>query len=302
MSLDRARRPFHLNTPKVVIPLATALCEVEQAMARWQARSEADARQIFNTLASAHPDQHAPEDFWLSASSKAFRDFFVWGHNHNFGHGYTRTGAMGNRHTEITSELISLGMMPGDLRGKRVLDIGCWSGGDLLILAGLGAQVEAIEEHPLAAAAAQQLTELVGCNAPIFSESVYNDRPEWKRTYDLVYCCGVIYHVTDPLLLLRICFAYLKPGGRLVIETKMHEGPGAMCSYSGIVERGWNWYAPTYETMGRWLVDAGFTDEQVQVHRRPIGRLLASGIKTEATALPETAGFSRPGSWLEGAV
>jgi hypothetical protein len=108
--------------------------------------------------------------------------------------------------------------------------------------------------------------------------------------------------VTDPLLLLRICFAYLKPGGRLVIETKMQEGAGPNCSYSGIVEMGWNWYAPTYETMGRWMVDAGFEAEQVQVHRRPIGRLLASGVKTGPVALPETAGFSRPGSWLEGPV
>jgi 2-polyprenyl-3-methyl-5-hydroxy-6-metoxy-1,4-benzoquinol methylase len=302
MSIDRVRRPFHVNVPKELIPLSKASREVEQAMAKWQPRSEAESRRIFTTLAQAHPDHHAPQDFWHSASSKAFRDFFVWGHNHDFGHGFTRSGAMGDRHKEITSELISLGMMPRDLSGKRVLDIGCWSGGDLLILAGLGAQIEAIEEHPLAAATAQELSRLLGCDVPVHSFSVYNDRPEWKQTFDLVYCCGVIYHVTDPLLLLRICFAYLKPGGRLVIETKMQEGTGSTCTYSGVVERGWNWYAPTYETMGRWMVDAGFEEPQVQVHRRPIGRLLASGVKTGPIALPETAGFSRPGSWLEAPV
>lgn len=302
MSIDRIRRPFHLTAPDELIPLAAAKGQVEQAMAKWQPRSEAESRRIFTTLAEAHPDHHAPADFWHSASSKTFRDFFVWGHNHDFGHGFTRAGAMGDRHKEITSELISLGMMPSDLKGKRVLDIGCWSGGDLLILAGLDAQVEAIEEHPLAAATAQQLVQLVGCDAPIHSFSAYQDRPEWKQTFDVVYCCGVIYHVTDPLLLLRICFAYLKPGGRLVIETKMQEGAGSTCSYSGIVEMGWNWYAPTYETMGRWMVDAGFEEQHVLVHRRPIGRLLASGIKNQPAALPETAGFSRPGSWLEGLV
>lgn len=301
-SIDRVRRPFEITSPNEVIPLATARIRVEKAMAKWMLRSEAESGRIFSALAADHPDHHAPEDFWHSASSKAFRDFFVWGHNHDFGHGFKRSGAMGDRHLEITSELISLGMMPEDLSGKHVLDIGCWSGGDLLVLAGLGAKVEAIEEHPLAAATAQQLSQQVGCDVPIHSFSVYKDRPEWKQGFDMVYCCGVIYHVTDPLLLLRICFAYLKPGGRLVIETKMQEGAGASCSYSGIVERGWNWYAPTYEAMGRWLVDAGFAEEHVRVHRRPIGRLLASGIKTEALALPETAGFSRPGSWLEGPV
>jgi 2-polyprenyl-3-methyl-5-hydroxy-6-metoxy-1,4-benzoquinol methylase len=302
MSIDRVRRPFHVTAPDEVIPRATALERVERALAEWQPASASEAARICETLMQAHPDHHAPEDFWHSAAAKAFRDFFVWGHNHDFGHGFTRSGAMGDRHKEITSELISLGMMPGDLKGQRVLDIGCWSGGDLLILAGLGAQVEAIEEHPLAAATARDLSQLLGCDAPIHSFSAYNDRPEWKQSFDLVYCCGVIYHVTDPLLLLRICFAYLKPGGRLVIETKMQEGEGSTCSYSGIVERGWNWYAPTFEAMGRWMVDAGFAEEHVRVHRRPIGRLLASGIKTGAIALPETAGFSRPGSWLESAI
>jgi 2-polyprenyl-3-methyl-5-hydroxy-6-metoxy-1,4-benzoquinol methylase len=302
MSIDRVRRQFQIGAPLEAIPLSSALSKVEQAMAKWRPNTEAESRRIFDILGQAHPDHHAPEDFWMSASSKAFRDFFVWGHNHDFGHGFQRSGAMGDRHLEITSELIALGMMPADLSGQRVLDIGCWSGGDLLILAGLGGQVEAIEEHPLAAATAQALVKLVGCDAPVHSFSAYKDRPEWKQSFDLVYCSGVIYHVTDPLLLLRICFAYLKPGGRLVIETKMQEGPGAMCSYSGVVERGWNWYAPTYEAMGRWLVDAGFAQEHIRVHRRPIGRLLASGLKTQSVALPESAGFSRPGSWLEGLV
>lgn len=302
MALDRVRRPFQVNAPGEKVPLDESLAVVERALAKWQPSSAAESRRVYEELANAHPDHHAPEDFWHSASSKAFRDFFVWGHNHDFGNGFARAGAMGDRHKEITSELISLGMMPADLSGQRVLDIGCWSGGDLLILAGLGGRVEAIEEHPLAAATARHLCQLVGCDAPISTASAYEDRPGWKQGFDLVYCCGVIYHVTDPLLLLRICFAYLKPGGRLVIETKMQEGSGSSCSYSGVVERGWNWYAPTAEAMGRWMVDAGFAEERILVHRRPIGRLLASAVKTGAATLPETAGFSRPGSWLEGSV
>jgi 2-polyprenyl-3-methyl-5-hydroxy-6-metoxy-1,4-benzoquinol methylase len=302
MSIDRTRRDFHLIAPDEIVPLHEARRLVESSMAQWKPRSKDDAEKMFDTLLREHPDHHSPEDFWHSASSKAFRDFFVWGHHHDFGHGFSRSGAMGNRHLEIASELISLGMMPSDMKGQRVLDIGCWSGGDLLILAGLGAQVEAIEEHPLAAAAANKLIQLVGCDSTIHSLSAYQDRQSWKQSFDMVYCCGVIYHVTDPLLLLRICFAYLKPGGRVVIETKMLDGLGAGCSYSGNVEKGWNWFSPTYETMGRWLLDAGFAQDHIRVHARPIGRLLASGIKTEAVDLPETAGFSRPGSWLEGPV
>jgi 2-polyprenyl-3-methyl-5-hydroxy-6-metoxy-1,4-benzoquinol methylase len=299
---ERVKREFSVRSPHEAMPLAQALERVEAALAEWRAPTKAAAQAMFDTLQAAHPDQHAPDDFWHSAASKGFRDFFVWGHDHDFGHGVRRSGAMGARHKEITSESMSLGMLPADLGGAEVLDVGCWSGGDLLILAGLGARVTAIEEHPLAAAAARRLCALVGCPAEILSSSLYADRLEWKRKFDLVYCSGVIYHVTDPLLLLRICFAYLKTGGRLVIETKMMEGDGSACSYSGIVEKGWNWYAPTREAMGRWLADAGFEGKDILVHRRPMGRLLASAVKSRPAALPESAGFSRPGSWLEGEI
>ena len=72
--------------------------------------------------------------------------------------------------------------------------------------------------------------------------------------------------------------------------------------YSGTLEKGWNWYAPNETALGRWLVDAGFDAQSVRVHRRDNGRLLACGRKKESRALRETAGFSRPGSWLEGIV
>ena len=206
------------------------------------------------------------------------------------------------RHKEIARELMSLGMLPASLRGKKVLDVGCWTGGDLLILAGLGARVVAIDENLQTATAARRLCGLLGCRCTIHISSLYRDRRQWQGQFDLVYCSGVIYHVTDPMLLLRICFAYLKPGGRLLIETKMMAGRGSACSYSGTVEKGWNWYAPTYEALGRWLVDAGFDARRILIHRRPVGRLLACAVKGKRSALVESAGFSRPGSWLENAV
>ena len=72
--------------------------------------------------------------------------------------------------------------------------------------------------------------------------------------------------------------------------------------YAGTREKGWNWYAPTREALGRWLVDAGFPAPRVALHWRPIGRLLAVAVKEAPARLPDGAGFSRPGSWLEGMV
>lgn len=288
--------------PEPVMSRVAAEGLVAAALDSWKATTRDEADRVAAALEKEFPDQARPDGFWHSESSGAFRDFFVWGHNHDFGCGVTRAGAMDARHTEITSEALHLGMLPPDLKGKQVLDVGCWSGGDLLVLAGLGGQVTAMEEHPVAAKATRRLLELIGLDAPVVEASLYADKQEWAGRFDYAYCSGVIYHVTDPLLLLRILFAYLKPGGAVFLETKATTGEGSVCNYSGTLEKGWNWYAPNETALGRWLVDAGFDDQSVRVYRRANGRLLAYGRKTEVRALRETAGFSRPGSWLEGVI
>jgi 2-polyprenyl-3-methyl-5-hydroxy-6-metoxy-1,4-benzoquinol methylase len=303
--VDRIRdadQPQIFTEPQQVINREAAGIIVSQALAKCEAATPEEARRIAAAMENEFPDQARPDDFWHSQSSIAFRDFFVWGHNHNYGCGVGRTGAMGPRHVEITTEAIRLGMLPANMQGKQVLDVGCWSGGDLLVLAGLGGQVTAIEEHPIAAKAARRLLDLLGLKAPVIESSLFADNQKWAGQFDYAYCSGVIYHVTDPMLLLRILFAYLKLGGDVFIETKGTEGEGSICSYSGTLEKGWNWYAPNETALGRWLVDAGFDAQTVRVHRRDNGRLLAYAKKTESQALRETAGFSRPGSWLEGVV
>lgn len=303
--IDRVRdasQPQTFPEPQQAMSHEAASELVAKALAKWMTTTLEDACRMDSILAKEFPDQAQPDDFWHSQSSIAFRDFFVWGHNHDFGCGVTRAGAMGSRHIEVTSEALRLGMLPVSLQGKQVLDVGCWSGGDLLVLAGLGGQVTAMEEHPLAAKAACRLLELVGVDATVIESSLFDDRQDWAGQFDYAYCSGVIYHVTDPMLLLRILFAYLKPGGEVFLETKGAVGEGSLCGYSGTLEKGWNWYAPNETALGRWLVDAGFDAQTVRVHRRDNGRLLASGRKTQTLALRETAGFSRPGSWLEGVV
>ena len=294
--------PQTFPAPQPVMSRVAADKIVAVALAKWQSTTPEGAHRVAAALEQEFPDQAAPDDFWHSESSGAFRDFFVWGHDHDFGFGISRAGAMGPRHIEITAEALHFGMLPVSLSGKQVLDVGCWSGGDLLVLAGLGGQVTAIEEHPIAARAARRLVDLLGMAAPVVETSLYADKKEWAGRFDYAYCSGVIYHVTDPMLLLRILFAYLKPGGDVFLETKATTGAGSACSYSGTLEKGWNWYAPNETALGRWLVDAGFDAASVCVFRRENGRLIACGRKTEARPLRETAGFSRPGSWLEGTV
>ncbi|MEI6984957.1 MAG: methyltransferase domain-containing protein [Rhodospirillaceae bacterium] len=277
---------------------------VARALARWQFGTEAAAKDARDRLLAEFPDDFAADEYWTAAkrAKHCFRDFFTWGHDHDFGFGFCRAGAMASRHVEIAEEAIQYGLLPPSLNDKRVLNVGCWSGGDTLLLAGLGGSVVAIEEHCRSASSARRLSELVGCDAVVETTSLYQDQPAWGSSFDLVYCSGVLYHVTDPILLLRICFAYLRPGGQLLIETKAEAGSGSICSYAGSMVPGWNWFAPNREALGRLLVDCGFSPADIRLFRRPIGRLMASARKAGPTVLPETAGFSRPGSWLAGCV
>ena len=121
------------------MPAAAARARVEQALGSVLPADPARRAAIHADLLARFPDDAAPSRFWHEASSQAFRDFFVWGHDYDWGPGLTRAGAMGPRHVEICAESLQWGLLPADLTGKRVLDIGCWSGGDLLILRGLGA-------------------------------------------------------------------------------------------------------------------------------------------------------------------
>lgn len=298
--LDRLKRKGKSYIqPIIEIPLQDTQALVMSALESYKFTDPDEARAVYQQSFERFPDHEDPNKFWERGANRGFKDFFVWGHNHDFGFGNVRQGAMGTRHIEITSELISLGMLSPSLTGKELLGVGCWTGGDQLVLNALGARTTAVEEHQIAANACEFLFSALNVTNHMVKSSAYLDDMSMARCFDVVYCSGVAYHVTDPLLLLRILFCYLKVTGSIVIETKSSNFEGSALSYSGTLEKGWNWYAPNEEALFRWLVDAGFDPETVRIHRRTNGRLLAAAEKTNKMPLPELAGFSRPGSWLE---
>ena len=290
---------FPLSSPIYSYSDCLEICQ--QSFDKFKPNTDLKAQYILDALAREFPDAHA-STYWHD-SKLDFVDSFTWGHDHDFGFGYVRKGAMGQRHFEIAAEAMQYGYLSKNLSGKRVLDIGCWSGGDLLILLGLGAHVDVIEEHSLSAKSCSRLLELLDVkNVCISTDSLYKDKINLKQKYDLIYLSGVIYHVTDPLLAIRICFAYLKEGGKLIIETKSSYSDESEALYSGTAEKGWNWFSPSLLTLQRWFLDAGFTSDSIEVHMRPIGRLLGAATKLKSSNLPTRSGFSRPGSWLEDTV
>lgn len=196
---------------------------------------------------------------------------FHWGHNHDFGDGFRLEGRMKDRHIEIIAAFMDDYGFPRELEGKKVLDIGVWTGGTSLLLSALGAEVYAIEEVDQYASAVNYLAWAFGIEKQLkcFSMSLYELLPMFANEFDYIIYSGVIYHVTDPLISLRMIFAALKDGGSVFIETLGNDSSNSVCLYEGpgtyssgdrgnLNRGGWNYFIPSLKCLETWCKDAGF--------------------------------------------
>jgi len=230
---------------------------------------------------------------FLDASKQ--RDLSVkyhWGHNHDFGDGRVYAGRMGNRHIDILAHFVVEFGLPLDLTGKRVLDIGVWTGGTSLLLAAMGARVVALEEVVKYAETVNYLSRAFGLQDRLtcLPRSLYEALPMFADEFDYVIYSGVIYHVTDPLLSLRLVFSALKDEGCCFIETAGFHAAEKICRYEGpeiihggstedLNRGGWNYFIPSSATLATWCRDVGFQEAKVSTNI-PEARLFAWARRT----------------------
>ncbi len=234
------------------------------------------------------------------------RDFsvkFYWGHNHDFGE-FSINGSMGDRHIEIVAHFISTFGLPIDLTGKKILDIGVWTGGTSLLLSALGAEITAIEEVRKYANTVNYMAKAFGVETLKCEEtSLYN--LDFHDCFDYVIYSGVIYHVTDPIISLRILFNALNDGGEIFVETMgvnannippvaLVEGPAVVRSGSkeNLSRSGWNYFVPSNGALKLWIETAGFENVAVS-SLTPQNRILAKAVRRSHVDITR-AGLSRP--------
>lgn len=201
---------------------------------------------------------------------------FHWGHDHDFGT-FAVPGRMGARHLEVMAHFLTVfALTPDVFRGAAVLDVGCWTGGTTLLLAALGAQVHALEEVRKYADMTHFLVDAFGLRerVSVTAQSIYEcSDGRFHDRFDIVYVPGVVYHLSDPVLALRILFNTLKPGGIVLVESDGIESDEPLCRFDGsflyhsgtAAERsrgGWNWFVPSPVALARMLREAGFEEER----------------------------------------
>lgn len=107
----------------------------------------------------------------------------------------------------------------GELKGKRLLDIGC--GGGLISepMARLGADVTGMDADANAIMAAKAHADAQGLNINYrigMPEDLLADK---TPAFDIVLALEIIEHVTDADAFIAMCAKLLKPGGTLICST-----------------------------------------------------------------------------------
>jgi ubiquinone/menaquinone biosynthesis C-methylase UbiE len=103
-----------------------------------------------------------------------------------------------------------------NFRGKRLLEIGCGLGTDLLQFARGGAQVTGIDLTPASIELVKKRFALYGL--PVRAQVADAERlPFSDNSYDAVYSFGVLHHTPNTQKSIDEVYRVLKPGGRIII-------------------------------------------------------------------------------------
>lgn len=156
------------------------------------------------------------------------------------------------------------------LRGRTILDVGCGNGYHCFRMAGEGARLAVGVDSQLAYAMQFRMIKQYVPDAPVFVlpvtlESALEQLPDEPAAFDTVFCMGVLYHRRSPidhLLQLKSC---LRPGGELVLETLIVEGPEgfALTPHDRYSRMANVWFIPSCATLVNWLQRCGFQNARV---------------------------------------
>jgi 2-polyprenyl-3-methyl-5-hydroxy-6-metoxy-1,4-benzoquinol methylase len=109
-----------------------------------------------------------------------------------------------------------------DVAGIDCLDIGATDGLISFGLEKLGAKSVLATDRVAGAgflAVHELLASKVEHRVPVEISTILDDLS--GRSFDLIVCAGVIYHMLNPLSAIMACRALLRPGGLLIVETAM---------------------------------------------------------------------------------
>jgi 2-polyprenyl-3-methyl-5-hydroxy-6-metoxy-1,4-benzoquinol methylase len=130
----------------------------------------------------------------------------------------------------------------GDVRGKRVLDLGCGMGEETAYLARLGARVTAIDISQKGIEITRRRAEHNGVAANVDARVMRADKTEFAaESFDAVHGLGILHHLGVDVGL-REVHRVLKPGGIGVFYEPLGDSP--------TVEAAKRWIMASFQSLG----------------------------------------------------
>jgi tRNA (mo5U34)-methyltransferase len=180
--------------------------------------------------------------------------------------------------------LFDVGDIPEDLSGLSVLDVGTANGGIAFTAESRGAErVLAVDIYPEERFGVDRLRDFLGSRVEHRQLSVYDLIGGLDERFDIVFFCGVLYHLRHPLLALDNVRAVLKDGGLVLIETAVADHELGTAASKPLVRfyRGSElgddpscWFAPSVAALREWCASSGLEPEDDDARSGMAARLV----------------------------
>ena len=143
------------------------------------------------------------------------------------------------------------------LENRLVLDVGCGNGYHCWRMLGAGAQrVIGIDPSVKFVFQFQAIKNFAGKDLPVDVLPLgIEHMPEKLAAFDTVFSMGILYHRRSPMAHLRELKELLRPGGQLVLETLVIQGPeGMVLVPEGRYAKMPNvWFLPSPDSLISWM-------------------------------------------------
>lgn len=147
------------------------------------------------------------------------------------------------------------------LKDRLVLDVGCGNGYHCWRMAGEGAKLALGTDPSLLFVVQSFLMRKYLPDTPAFVLPYgLEELPPAVPVFDTVFSMGVLYHRRSPIDHLLDLKSHLRPGGELVLETIVVDGPEgyALVPESRYAQMRNTWFFPSPATLESWLKRCGY--------------------------------------------
>ncbi|WP_372799207.1 tRNA 5-methoxyuridine(34)/uridine 5-oxyacetic acid(34) synthase CmoB [Pontiella sp.] len=189
------------------------------------------------------------------------------------------------------------------LEGRTILDVGCGNGYHCWRMAGEGAEL-VIGVDPSALFVCQFFAMKNFLHHPrawVLPLGI-EDVPETPGVFDTVFSMGVLYHRKSPVEHIEQLKSFLKPGGELVIETLVADGPEgySLIPHGRYAKMRNVWFIPSVQTLELWMKRCGLKNiRTVDVNETSIDEQRSTDWMT-FESLPDYLDPENPAKTIEG--